>query len=113
MQKYYEKFIQGAKTNNVPETVSEKIWQDWLHFAEYAFNKSHATCYALIAYQTAYLKTYYPVEYMAALLSLEDDPSGIPGKIEVCKKMGIKLSPPILIAVIVNFGCIIKKSNLV
>ena len=94
MQKYYEKFIQGAKTNNVPETVSEKIWQDWLHFAEYAFNKSHATCYALIAYQTAYLKTYYPVEYMAALLSLEDDPSGIPGKIEVCKKMGIKIIPP-------------------
>lgn len=94
MQKYYEKFIQGAKANNVPDNISEKIWQDWLHFAEYAFNKSHATCYALVAYQTAFLKAYYPVEYMAALLSLEDDPTKIPSKIEVCKKMGIKIIPP-------------------
>lgn len=94
MMKYREKIIAGAKANQVPEATIEKIWQDWLRFAEYAFNKSHATCYALVAYQTAYLKAYYPVEFMAALLSLEDDPSEIPNKIEVCKSMGIKIIPP-------------------
>jgi len=94
MMKYQEKIIEGAKANNVPLATIDKIWQDWLKFAEYAFNKSHATCYALVAYQTAYLKAYYPVEFMAALLSLEDDPSAIPGKIEVCKAMGIKIIPP-------------------
>jgi len=94
MQQYQEKFKQGAKAKKVPDAVIDKIWQDWLRFAEYAFNKSHATCYALVAYQTAYLKAYYPVEFMAALLSLEDDPARIPAKIEVCKKMGIKIIPP-------------------
>ena len=94
MQQYQEKFRQGARAKNVPDAVIEKIWQDWLRFAEYAFNKSHATCYALVAYQTAYLKAYYPVEFMAALLSLEDDPAKIHGEIEVCKKMGIKIIPP-------------------
>ncbi len=94
MQQYQEKFQQGAKAKNVPDAVIDKIWQDWLRFAEYAFNKSHATCYALVAYQTAYLKAYYPVEFIAALLSLEDDPAKIPAKIEVCKKMGIKIIPP-------------------
>lgn len=94
MMKYRDKIMEGAKANNVPLNTIEKIWQDWLRFAEYAFNKSHATCYALVAYQTAYLKTYFPVEFMAALLSLEDDPSAIPNKIEVCKNMGIKIIPP-------------------
>jgi len=94
MMKYREKIIEGAKANNVPIATIDKIWADWLRFAEYAFNKSHATCYALVAYQTSFLKTYYPVEFMAALLSLEDDPSAIPNKIEVCKAMGIKIIPP-------------------
>jgi len=94
MMKYREKIVAGAKANGVPEDTIEKIWQDWLRFAEYAFNKSHATCYALVAYQTAYLKAYYPVEFMAALLSLEDEPAEIPNKIEVCKAMGIKIIPP-------------------
>ena len=94
MLKYHDKIVEGAKANNVPEATIEKIWKDWLNFAEYAFNKSHATCYALVAYHTAYLKAYYPVEFMAALLSLEDDPSAIPNKIEVCKDMGIKIIPP-------------------
>ncbi len=94
MLKYHDKIVEGAKANKVPEATIEKIWKDWLNFAEYAFNKSHATCYALVAYHTAYLKAYYPVEFMAALLSLEDDPSAIPNKIEVCKDMGIKIIPP-------------------
>lgn len=94
MAKFEKKFIEGATANQVPLNVAQKIWEDWKKFAEYAFNKSHATCYALVAYQTAWLKAHYPVEFMAALLSLEDDPSDIPIKIEVCKAMGIKIIPP-------------------
>lgn len=94
MMKFREKIISGAAKNGVPAATIEKIWQDWLRFAEYAFNKSHATCYALVAYQTAWLKAHYPVEFMAALLSLEDNPADIPVKIEVCKNMGINIIPP-------------------
>jgi DNA polymerase-3 subunit alpha len=94
MAKFEKKFTSGAIQNSVPKNVADKIWQDWLKFAEYAFNKSHATCYALVAYQTAWLKAYYPVEFMAALLSLEDDPDDVPVKIEVCKSMGIRIIPP-------------------
>ena len=94
MAKFEKKFIEGATANQVPLNVAQKIWEDWKKFAEYAFNKSHATCYALVAYQTAWLKAYYPVEFMAALLSLEDNPADVPVKIEVCKSMGIKIIPP-------------------
>lgn len=94
LMKFKQKFTQGAIANGVSERVAEKIWQDWEKFAEYAFNKSHATCYALVAYRTAWLKAHYPVEFMAALLSLEDDPAAVPVKIEVCKSMGIKIIPP-------------------
>lgn len=96
MQQYREKVIQGAMERDVPKNVVEKIWQDWLKFAEYAFNKSHATCYALVAYQTAWLKAHYPTEFMAALLSLEDDPAKVPVIIDVCKSMGINIIPPSL-----------------
>ena len=63
------KFIAQAKENGHDEEKLEKIWKDWEAFASYAFNKSHSTCYAWIAYQTAYLKAHYPAEYMAAVLS--------------------------------------------
>lgn len=94
MAKFEKQFVDGAGAQQVPERVANKIWDDWKKFAEYAFNKSHATCYALVAYQTAWLKAYYPVEFMAALLSLEDNPADVPIKIEVCKAMGIKIIPP-------------------
>jgi len=87
-------FTKGATANGVQSKIADKIWNDWLDFAQYAFNKSHATCYALVAYRTAWLKAHYPVEFMAALLSLEDDPAKVPIKIEVCKAMGIKILPP-------------------
>jgi DNA polymerase-3 subunit alpha len=64
-----EKFIQGALARGYPQDKIEKIWNDWESFAEYAFNKSHATCYAYLAFQTAYLKAHYPAEYMAAVLT--------------------------------------------
>ncbi len=94
LMQFKQLFSDGATTNGVQERVADKIWNDWLDFAQYAFNKSHATCYALVAYRTAWLKAHYPVEFMAALLSLEDDPAKVPVKIEVCKAMGIKILPP-------------------
>lgn len=94
LMQFKELFTNGALENGVQDRVADKIWNDWLDFAQYAFNKSHATCYALVAYRTAWLKAHYPVEFMAALLSLEDDAAKIPIKIEVCKAMGIKILPP-------------------
>ncbi|MCX8020476.1 MAG: DNA polymerase III subunit alpha, partial [Chitinophagaceae bacterium] len=67
--KLKEQFIKGGKERNHPEQVLEKIWKDWEEFAKYAFNKSHSTCYAYLAYQTAYLKANYPAEFMAAVLN--------------------------------------------
>ena len=69
LEKLKPLFIEGGKKNEHPEEVLEKIWKDWEAFAAYAFNKSHSTCYAFIAYQTAYLKAHYPAEYMASVLS--------------------------------------------
>jgi len=94
MEQFRVKFIEGAQANGVPDKVINKIWEDWRAFAEYAFNKSHATCYALVAYQTAWLKAHYPVEFMAALLSLEDNPDKIPYFLEECKRMKITIIPP-------------------
>lgn len=94
MEKFRTAFKEGAQKNGVPEKTIEKIWDDWTAFAEYAFNKSHATCYALVAYQTAWLKAHYPVEFMAALLSLEDNPDKIPYFLEECRRMKIKVIPP-------------------
>lgn len=69
MDKLKEKFIKGSKEKELDVVLVEKIWQDWEKFAEYAFNKSHSTCYAYIAYQTAWLKAHYPAEYMASVLT--------------------------------------------
>ncbi|HSQ46967.1 MAG TPA: DNA polymerase III subunit alpha, partial [Lutibacter sp.] len=88
-------FISGGKANNHPEPVLEKIWKDWEAFAEYAFNKSHSTCYAYIAYQTAYLKANYPAEFMAAVLSNNmSDIKQISFFMEECKRAGIKVLGP-------------------
>ena len=94
MEELKVKFVEGASQNGVKPQIIEKIWTDWLDFANYAFNKSHATAYAFIAFQTAYLKAHFPVEFMAALLSLEDNPSKIPYFIDACKAMDIEVMPP-------------------
>ncbi|VAW25321.1 DEDDh 3'-5' exonuclease domain / DNA polymerase III alpha subunit, partial [hydrothermal vent metagenome] len=89
------KFIEGGKANNHPEEILEKIWKDWEAFAAYAFNKSHSTCYAYIAYQTAYLKAHYPSEFMAAVLSNNmSDIKQITFFMEECKRAGIKVLGP-------------------
>lgn len=89
------KFIEGGKNNNHPEEVLNKIWKDWEAFASYAFNKSHSTCYAWVAYQTAYLKAHYPAEYMAAVLSNNmNDIKQVTFFMEECKRMKLDVLGP-------------------
>ncbi len=95
LEKLKPKFIDGGKSNGHPEDVLEKIWKDWEAFASYAFNKSHSTCYAYIAYQTAYLKAHYPAEYMAAVLSNNmNDIKSVTFFMEECKRMGLEVLGP-------------------
>jgi len=95
LQQLKPKFIEGGKKKNHPEEILEKIWKDWEAFAEYAFNKSHSTCYAYIAYQTAYLKAHYPAEYMAAVLSNNmRDIKSVSFFMDECKRANIEVLSP-------------------
>ena len=87
--------VKGCVLNGIPEQVANKIYDEMIDFAKYAFNKSHAAAYAVVSYQTAYLKYYYPVEYMAALMtSVLDHTSKVSEYILTCRRMGIKILPP-------------------
>ncbi|MFD1094821.1 DNA polymerase III subunit alpha [Salegentibacter chungangensis] len=89
------KFLDGGEEKGHPREVLEKIWKDWEAFASYAFNKSHSTCYAWIAYQTAYLKAHYPAEYMAAVLSNNmNDIKQVTFFMEECKRMKLDVLGP-------------------
>lgn len=89
-----EKII-GCKVNGIPEAAANEIYDSMTDFAKYAFNKSHAACYAVVSYQTAYLKYYYPVEFMAALLtSVLDNSTKVSEYIVACRNMGIAILPP-------------------
>lgn len=89
------KFLENGQKNGHPKDTLEKIWKDWEAFAKYAFNKSHATCYAWVAYQTAYLKANYPHEYMAAVLSNNmNDIKKVSFFMEECKRMGLSVLGP-------------------
>ena len=89
------KFIDGGKKNGHDPAVLEKIWGDWEKFASYAFNKSHATCYSWVAYQTAYLKAHHPAEYMAAVMSRNlENINEITKLMDECKVMGISTLGP-------------------
>ena len=95
LDKMKPKFISQAVAKGHEEGKLEKIWKDWEAFAEYAFNKSHSTCYAWIAYQTAYLKANYPAEYMAAVLSNNmNDIKQVSFFMEECKRMGLQVLGP-------------------
>ena len=90
-----EEGVPGCVACGISETVADHIYGTMMDFAKYAFNKSHAACYAVVAYQTAYLKYYYPVEFMAALLtSVIDNAAKVSEYIMVCKNMGIQILPP-------------------
>ena len=95
MEKMKSQFIEGGAAKGHPEDKLKKIWADWEAFAEYAFNKSHSTCYSLVAYQTAYLKAHYPAEYMAGVLSRNlSNIVEITKFMDECKRMGISVLGP-------------------
>lgn len=94
LDKMKGQFIEGAASRNHPQDKLEKIWSDWEAFAQYAFNKSHSTCYALVAYQTAYLKAHYPAEYMAAVLNSQNNIEKITFYMEECQRMGLQVLGP-------------------
>jgi len=94
LDKMKSKFIDGAVAKGHPAKTLEKVWTDWEAFAQYAFNKSHSTCYAFVAYQTAYLKAHYPAEYMAAVLNNANAIEKLTFFMEECKRMGIKVLGP-------------------
>ncbi len=87
--------IKGCVGNGIDEKIANKIYDEMLDFAKYAFNKSHAAAYAVVSYQTAYLKYYYPVEFMASLMtSVIDNNTKVSEYIMICRRMGIKILPP-------------------
>jgi DNA polymerase-3 subunit alpha len=94
LDKMKPQFVEGAAAKGHAKDVLEKVWTDWEAFAQYAFNKSHSTCYALVAYQTAYLKAHYPSEYMAAVLNHAGSIEKITWFMEECKRMGLTVLGP-------------------
>jgi DNA polymerase-3 subunit alpha len=94
LDKMKTQFMEGCKANGHDLKMCDKVWTDWEAFASYAFNKSHSTCYAFVAYQTAYLKAHYPPEYMAAVLNNASNLEKITFFMEECKRMGLDVLPP-------------------
>ncbi|NEU07724.1 DNA polymerase III subunit alpha [Flavihumibacter sp. R14] len=94
LNKMKAQFMDGCKANGHDLKTAEKVWTDWEAFAQYAFNKSHSTCYAFVAYQTAFLKANYPAEYMAAVLNNQNNIEKISFFMEECKQMGIPVLGP-------------------
>ncbi|EKD32131.1 MAG: hypothetical protein ACD_77C00174G0021 [uncultured bacterium] len=112
MDELKEQFIQGGTSNGYTIDILEKIWKDWESFAQYAFNKSHSTCYAWIGYQTAYLKANYPAEFMAATLSRNlDNIEEITKYMDECKRMGISVLGPCINESVDTFT-VNKKGNI-
>jgi DNA polymerase-3 subunit alpha len=110
MEMQKEKFLMGSKKNRINPTKAEKVFDLMAKFAEYGFNKSHSAAYALIAYQTAYLKAHYPIEFMAALLTSEvQNADKILKYIAECREMGIEILPPEINESNKNFTVVEKK----
>jgi DNA polymerase-3 subunit alpha len=108
-----QKFIQGAIKNGVDKKIAEELWQWILPFASYGFNKSHSAAYATIAYQTAYLKAHFPVEFMASVLTSEKaDVERIAFLIDECKKMEVEVLPPNINESLKNFTVIPGKNQI-
>jgi len=95
MAKMKDEFINGCVNNKITKETAKEVWKTWEAFAQYCFNKSHAACYALIAYRTAYLKANYPAEFMASLLTADlDNMDRIAIEIDECSQLGIEILPP-------------------
>lgn len=105
LDKMKGQFIEGGTSRNHPAKTLEKVWTDWEAFASYAFNKSHSTCYAFVAYQTAYLKAHYPSEYMASTLThSQSNIDKITFFLEECKRMGLPVKGPDVNESQINFS---------
>ncbi|MDH3243468.1 MAG: DNA polymerase III subunit alpha [Saprospiraceae bacterium] len=101
----YPLFVEGCEKNGHPRTEVDKIWNDWQAFASYAFNKSHSTCYALVAFQTAYLKAHYPAEFMASVLTHnKSDITKVNFFLRECKKLHLDVLIPDVNESGINFG---------
>ncbi len=95
MSELNEKYLEGCANNGIQQKEADKIWKDWMAFAEYAFNKSHSTCYAQVSYQTAWLKAHHPAEFMAAVLSRNiNDIKKITQFMNECRRMGLSVLGP-------------------
>ncbi len=94
LDKMKSKYLDGCKTNGHDTTIAEKVWKDWEAFASYAFNKSHSTCYAYLAFQTGYIKANYPSEFMASVLNHSGNIEKITFFMEECKRMGLNVLGP-------------------
>jgi DNA polymerase-3 subunit alpha len=113
MAEMKSKVIEGAINKGVDKSIVEKFWKDLEGFADYAFNKSHAACYGLISYQTAYLKAHYPAAFMAALMTSDyDDSDRLAIEITECKHMGIKVLPPDINQSFVEFAVVPDKNEI-
>lgn len=113
MAKMKVKIIKGAVDNKVDKKIAVRLWQDIEGFADYAFNKSHAACYGLIAYQTAYLKAHYPAAFMAALMTSDyDNIDRLAIEITECKHMGIEVLPPDINESFHEFGVVPGKDEI-
>jgi DNA polymerase-3 subunit alpha len=105
LDKLKPQFIENAKQNGHDETILEKVWTDWEAFASYAFNKSHSTCYAFVAFQTGYLKAHYPGEYMASVLTHnQSNIEKVTFFMEECRRMGVPVLGPDVNESQVNFA---------
>ena len=105
LDKMKSKFVEGCKTNNHDPVICQKIWTDWEAFASYAFNKSHSTCYAFVAFQTAYLKAHFPAEFMASVLTHNlSNIDKVTFFMEECRRMGVPVLGPDINESIYNFG---------
>ncbi len=113
MEKMGKQFVEGCIANNVDKQIAQDLYKAMQDFAQYAFNKSHAACYAMISYQTAYLKSHYPSEFMAALLtSNQDDLDKMAMEIQECDRIGIKVLPPSVNESFVDFGVVKETGNI-
>jgi DNA polymerase-3 subunit alpha len=113
MEKMGKEFIEGCVKNEVSREIAEDLYQAMQDFAQYAFNKSHAACYAMIAYQTAYLKAHFPSEFMAALMtSNKDDLDKLAIEIDECNRMNVEVMAPSVNESFVDFGVVKETGNI-
>ncbi len=112
LDKMKSKFLEGCLTNGHDTTIAEKVWKDWEAFASYAFNKSHSTCYAYVAFQTAYIKAHYPAEFMSSVLNHSGSIEKISFFMEECKRMGLKVLGPDVNEGFGKFGVIPGTNNI-